>query len=328
MKLSNIREMKQTALRRLGEARQERKITLIYAGITAGSSLLVAAFSYLLGLQISQLGGLGSMGLRTILATVQTMLPMLQVLVLMCLDLGYRGAMLRISRGQYTSPQTLRSGIQRFGTMLRCAVQEGLLYMALIFLGCYVAAQLFLFSPFVMALEEAVVGVAGITDPAALVAHPAYPQIVEALQPMFLLSALVSAVVILPFFYRLRMADYILLDKPGLRARWVLRESSLMMRGNGMQLFRVDLGLWWYHALMALATAISYGDRLLPLLGIPLPWSAEVSYYVFYGLYLAVQFAVTCLLRSRVEVAYALAYDALRPRENEQGAVLGNIFRM
>lgn len=327
MKLYNIREMNQTALRRLGEARDAKRITLIYGGITVGSSVLVAAVNYLLGLQIAQTGGLGSMGLRTVLATVQTMLPMVQTVALMCLDLGYRAAMLRISRGQYTSPQTLRAGIQRFGTMLRCSVLEGLLYMALMFLGCYVAAQLFLFSPMLEGLEAALLPVTGITDPAAIQAHPAYPAILQALEPMFMLSALLSAAVIIPFFYRLRMTDYILLDKPGFRARVVLRASALMMRGKAISLFRVDLSLWWYHALNLLVTALCYGDSLLPLVGITLPWSGEVSYFVFYGLYLTAQFAIICLLRSRVEVLYAMTYDAIRPREPEQGAVLGNIFQ-
>ena len=61
MNFDAIRRRKRAASQRLENAPLERKITLIYAGITAGSSLLVMAVNYLLGLQISQLGGLGSM---------------------------------------------------------------------------------------------------------------------------------------------------------------------------------------------------------------------------------------------------------------------------
>lgn len=325
MNFDAIRRRKRAASQRLENAPLERKITLIYAGITAGSSLLVMAVNYLLGLQISQLGGLGSMGLRSILGTVQTVLPMVQMLMLMCLDLGYRGAMLRISRGQYTSPQTLRSGIQRFGVMLRCSLLEGFLYVGLVLLGTYVAVQISLFSP-MMEQIAALVADTQITDAAALMTHPAYPQIVEAMQPVFALCAILSAALILPFFYRLRMVDYVLLDQPGQRARMVMGLSALMMRGKALSLFKVDLSLWWYHGLMLLATAVCYGDSLLRMVGITLPWSAEVSYLVFYGLYLVMQFAVTCLLRSRVEVVYAMTYDAFRPRQPEQGAALGSIF--
>ena len=60
-----------------------------------------------------------------------------------------------------------------------------------------------------------------------------------------------------------------------------------------------------------------------------LPWSGDVSYFLFYGLYLAATLALVYFLRNRVDVTYALAYEALRPKEKEtSGVVLGNIFNM
>ena len=68
---------------------------------------------------------------------------------------------------------------------------------------------------------------------------------------------------------------------------------------------------------------------LLPLAGVNLPWSSSVSYYLFFALYLAVQFAVYYFLRNPAEAAYAIAYDAIRPKASgDSGAVLGNIFNM
>ena len=66
---------------------------------------------------------------------------------------------------------------------------------------------------------------------------------------------------------------------------------------------------------------------LLPMIGVHLPMSNTVSYYLFFALYLAAQFAVYYFLRNPAETAYGIAYDAIRPRENQSGGVaLGNIF--
>ena len=65
------------------------------------------------------------------------------------------------------------------------------------------------------------------------------------------------------------------------------------------------------------------------MLGITLPWSADVSYFLFFALYLAAQFAIYYFLRNPVDVTYALAYDAIKPEEKQDGGVvLGNIFQM
>lgn len=102
-----------------------------------------------------------------------------------------------------------------------------------------------------------------------------------------------------------------------------------MTRRKRLKLLRLDLGLWWYYAALLGAMAVCYGDQILAALGVKLPWSEDVSFFLFYGAYLAAQFAVYYFLRGRVEVTYALAYDALRPRERqENGVVLGNIFQM
>ena len=92
---------------------------------------------------------------------------------------------------------------------------------------------------------------------------------------------------------------------------------------------KLDLSLWWYYLPVAAAMAVCYGDVLLPMLGVQLPLSETVASFGFYALYLLASFAVHYFLRNRAEVAYALAYDAVKPAESqESGVVLGNIFQM
>ena len=69
--------------------------------------------------------------------------------------------------------------------------------------------------------------------------------------------------------------------------------------------------------------------KILSMMGIELPGNGDVWYFVFMTGYFGIHFAANYFLRSRVEVAYALAYDCLRPEEKKpEGVVLGNIFQM
>ena len=107
-----------------------------------------------------------------------------------------------------------------------------------------------------------------------------------------------------------------------------LRTSVQMMKRNGFRLFKLDLSFWWYYGLIALATCISYGDVILPMVGISLPFNDTVAFYLFYFLYLIMLFAVYFFLRNPVEVAYAKVYDSLLDKPADNGVVLGNIFDM
>ena len=101
-----------------------------------------------------------------------------------------------------------------------------------------------------------------------------------------------------------------------------------MLRGNRIRLLRLDFGQWWYYLAIGAANVVCYGDRILPLLHVELPWSADVSYYLFYFAYLLMMMGIYWRLRNRAEVTYALVYDTFRPQEQGGGAVLGNIFQM
>ena len=123
------------------------------------------------------------------------------------------------------------------------------------------------------------------------------------------------------------MVCFVVIDKPGIGAMAALRESRKMMKGNCLKLLKLDVGLWPYYVGCVLASLLCYGDMLLPMAGVNLPMSDTVSYYVFFVLYLAAQFAVYYYLRNPAETAYAIAYDSIRPKEpRAEGVALGNIF--
>lgn len=238
--------------------------------------------------------------------------------------------MLRIARGQYASPNGMRLGFDRFWVLLRCALLKGLIFGGVAIASLYISIMLYMMTPLSNSAVDILMPLVKNAGTSGIVLDDAtYAQLVDATTPAMGIFGVLFLALAAPVFYRYRMADYIIIDRPATGALAALRDSRMMTKGSRWNLFRLDLSMWWYYAAVLVSAAIGYGDQILPALGITLPFSDTVAYFLFFGAYLAATFAVYYFLRNRVEVTYALAYDSLRPQEPEnKGAVLGNIFQM
>jgi uncharacterized membrane protein len=332
MNLGNLREIKNRSEERLSQSASQQKIVMIYAALTLGLMLLVTVTNYVLGLQMDNFGGLSNLGKRTMLSSVQSMLPVVQSLVIMCLDLGYLAAMLRIARGMYTSPQTLRLGFDRFWLLLRCGIFKGLIMTGVTFVSMYLGIMIFVLTPFSKAAVEIIAPIisqVSLLNTEIVIDDVTYGLLMEAMLPAFGICGVLLLILGGPMYYNFRMVNYIIIEKPAIGAMMALRESKKMMKGHRLQLLKLDLSFWWYYLATGVAMVICYGDILLPMLGLELPVPEVVSFFGFYVLYLAASFGVHFFLRNRVEVCYGLAYDAVKPEEKQDGGVvLGNIFQM
>ena len=330
MTIPSFKILKANASDQLAASEQSGRIVALYTGILTAMALVVTVVNYTLGLQIDQLGGLSNMGTRSVLSTIQSVLPMIQSAVLMCLEIGYFAAMLRIARRQYASPQTLKLGFDRFWLLLRCTLLQAGIYMGLCMVAFWVSIQVFLVTPLAGPVQQIVEPLAADPDFVVdmLLEEATYAGLVKAMIPLFVLFGGIYAALCIPVSYSFRMVNYIIIDKPGISAVKALKESRKMMRGSRMRLFKLDLSFWWWYLAMAALSVVCYGDMLLPMAGVELPLPSDAAYFVFFGLYLAGQFALFFFLRNRVEVVYAQVYDKLRPREQDTGVVLGNIFQM
>ncbi len=330
MNIRNRTELKHLAAQRSAASQEGKKILLLFAGLTLGMALLVTAANYVLNLQIGNTGGLGNMGTRAVLDTATRVLPVIQTILAMCLELGYVAAMLRIARGQYVSHRTLKLGFDRFGPLLRLILGRDLILLGAGFASIYLGVLLYLLTPLsnsAMALLQPLVSTTTLMP--VTLDEAVYNQLIQEMIPCFILCGVLYLALCLPIAYQYRMASYLLIDNPSYGAMRCLRESRILMRGNRMALLRLDLSLWYYHAGIFLASVLAYGDMLLGMAGITLPFSEHVSFFLFYILYLLCQFAVYFFLRNRVEVAYCLAYESLLPEKpQDNGVVLGNIFQM
>ena len=332
MNLRNLRQIHGFASDRLRQSTSQKQIVMIYAGLALGLTALVTVLSHVLGLMMDNYGGLSNLGKRKMLSTLQSMLPMAQSLLSMCLNVGYLAAMLRIARGMYTSPQTLRLGFDRFWLLLRCSIFKGLIMSAVTFVSLYFGVMIYMMTPFSDAVVEILAPLMSqmsMLNAQLTIDDATYLLLMDTMTPAFVICGILLLVLGTPVLYNYRMTEYVIIDKPALGALAALRESKRMMRGNRLQMLKLDVSLWWYYLASLAAGVVCYGDVLLPRLGIELPVSDTVAFFGFYALYLAASFAVHLFLRNRAEVCYALAYDAVKPEEKQDsGVVLGNIFQM
>ena len=330
MDIRNTRQLKEFSAGRLANARDGQKIILYFSLVTIAATALANVAGYVLSRQIAKTGGLGSMGVRSALTTAQTLLPLVQAGFLMCLTLGYLATMLRIARGQYASPNGMRLGFDRFWVLLRCTLLKGLIFGGAAAASLYVAMMIYMMTPLSNAAVDILMPLVKNAGASGIALDDAtYARLMRATAPAMVIFGVLFLALAAPLFYRYRMTDYLIIDRPAAGALAALRDSRMMTKGNRWNLFRLDLSMWWYYAAMLVSAAIGYGDQLLPDLGVTLPFSDTVAYFLFPGVYLAMTFVIFYFLRNRVEVTYALAYDSLRPREPEnKGAVLGNIFQM
>lgn len=332
MTIPSSRQLREDAQNQLSKAREPQKIVLIYTAVLIGVSVFSVTAQYLLDDGISHSGGLRNLGLRSFLSTISNILPLAQYVILMCLGLGFAAAALRIARGQFASPRTLQAGFERLWPLVKCTVLQGLIFLGIGFGSFYLAMAIFLFSPFSegfltiitpMLADESMLSTGiPVLDAATSLA------LMDQLWPMFLIFLALFLALAIPMTYRYRLVNYLIIDRPGIGAFAALRTSRAMMSGNKRRFFRLDLSFWWYYALLLLSSFLCYGDLLLAMLGIRLPVSSTVSYFLFYALYLAADFGIYLFSLSRVEVTYALAYDSLLPKQSPAsgGVVLGNIF--
>ena len=327
------RALKKTADTQLRCARQKDKIVMIYSAAIIALSGVITVVQYLLANRISQTGGLLHMGSRSFFSALANFLPVIQAGVTLCLDFGFMAAMIRISRGQYASVNCLRTGFERFWPLLRCTLLKYLMICISSMACIYLSVMLFALSPLSDGLMQAIdplLANTSVLSGGTLILDDATQQaILSSTLPLWIIIALVSVVLVLPVVYRMRMANYVLYDHPEAGALYALRESKMMMRGNRIALFRVDLSFWWYYLLLLATVAIAYLDLILAALGITPPLPEVVNYFLSYFLSLGCNFAIFYFFKNKVETTYALAYNALKPKEESGGGVvLGNIFQM
>lgn len=307
MNISDRRGLKDAAKGALEKASYDpKRLILIHNGASVALGLILALLDYVLEKQIGGTGGLSGIGLRSILETVQSVLWFAQIVAILFWQIGYVFVALQISRGEAVAPGSLLQGFRNFGPVIRLRIVVSLICSGLILAASYITSMIFSATPLAAPMAEAMqLG----TEEALLAAME------SCMMPLTLILLGVLAVLGIPLYYRLRMTEFALMDKPQAGAMAAIRKSRAMMKGNRMKLFALDMSFWWFYLLEALVCLVAYGDMLLPLVGVSLPWSATVSYYVFLMLCYLGQLLLYRWRGNEIQVTYAMAYQSLLPEE-------------
>ena len=308
-----------------------RLALLVYVAVSLTGSLAIAMVRTILAGRIANTGGLQNLGLQAILSTVQNTVPLVWAIVMMGLDLGRQSVCLRMIRRQAVEPRSLLAGFPKLGGLCRAAIFQGALYTLLLILALNIGSVIFMATP--MAKDFIALWVEfGLDTEAlyeALYNDPEFlRQMFTAMLPVWPIVGILFLAVAIPVFYRYRMTNYCLLDDPRNGALKAMGQSISMTRGKRIALFKLDLSFWWFYLGLALCGVVMYGDVLLELMGVTLPWDPTVGYYVFYVAALVLEALLFYFSLNRVQTTYAAAYEALRPKTQpaQGGVVLGNIF--
>lgn len=309
------RALRQLAAQRL-DTPHTKPLARLYALGGVGALLAAQLCSFLLSLPLENTGGLGGLGLRAALTAAQTVVMLAVSALLPFWDMGYVAVALTTARGQQADRQTLFSGFARFLPLLRLMLLQGAVIFAVCLAGSHIATILYMFSPAsgaVLVQMEQLLASEAAADPNVLM------QLLGMLWPMYALMAVVMLALLIPVSYRLRLAQLRVMDGEN-RALLALVGSWRTMRGRCLQLARLDLGFWYYYALMALGAAVAFGDTLVLQLGLPV--DENVAFWVFYLLSLGLQGFATYRFAPRAHTTYAAFYQSLLPDESVNGDAL------
>lgn len=297
-----------------GASSDPRKLILIHTGATLALSLVLSVLDFILEEQIGGTGGLSGMGLRAILSTMQSMLQLAQMVLIPFWQIGWLLVALRLCRGERAEPGDLLEGFRRFFPVLRLYLLQGVLYVGIAMACSYFASIIFMMTPWSKPLVNVMMQLMESGDPTAMEAA-IEEAAVEVIVPMMAIFAVIFLAAAAPFFYRLRMAKYLLMDGES-RAMKAMRESWRMMKGNAIALLKLDISFWWFYVLDLLVTVVAYLDLILPAVGAKLPWPSAVTYFGALVLYSGFQLLLYWQCKPQVDVTYAKAYEVLsRPEE-------------
>ena len=287
-----------------------KKLALLHTGAALLFSLIMTVFNFIISKNMDATVGLAQMGTRAILGTIQTVLSLVGNLALPFWEVGFLYAALRNVRTRDAGPKDLTEGFRRLGAVARLYLLFTALALLLLFLCMELSSILISFTPYwrrIMEDAQALMESASATGQATLETGDMLT-LLPAMTPMFLLFGVLLLALGIPVFYHFRLAFFALMDD-ATGARDALRCSARATKGHKLKLFKLDLHFWWYYAAQLFLVAVAYGDMILPAMGVQLPFSADVLFFLTYGIHIVLQLLLAWQFSSRVQTCYAVFYD-------------------
>ena len=312
MDFPNFYELRAAAGESVARDPSAKKLIAIHSGIPALISLALTALSYLLSLQISDTGGLGGLGTRSMLESLQMMLQVGNIAFTLFWSMSYVGIVTRWARGEQARTADLWEGFRQFGPVLRAGLLKGAVYFTVCFVAVQVSSIVYAASP---VIEKYAVMFESMA--ADLSYMPSEEEMLAFLISYLPFLGIVMLLLCIPVVYRLRLMDFALMDQPKMGAFAAMRTSIVLTRHNCLNLFKLDLRFWWFYLLELAVACLYYGDWILTLAGVDLGLSPELLLFAACVVGLACQLALYIWRKNQVFTAYAMVYQKLKPPTQE-----------
>lgn len=292
------------------------RMAVIHTGVMVAAGLLLMLLQLMMAEAMGKPAGLSGLGTVSLLQTAQTVLQTANTLLTPFWNLGFLYVALLWARDAAGRKEDLLMGFRRISPCIGLLLNRFLIGFGVLFACAYVCSAGFIVTPTGQQLQQVLMD-SGM-DPMEMSDYVNSMSIAQmeptllAMLPMLIIWAVVSIGLLVPIFYRFRMAEFVILDHPGVRGLPAMVMSAGLLRRRCWQLFKLDLRFWWYYGLKLVCMLLCYGDVLLQLMGAELPLPADVASMASYVVYLAAFFCVEVCFRPRVSTAYARFYDALK----------------
>ena len=167
MAILNTRELKARGAAVAGQFRRETgKLVAVYCGVIALLSLGSNGLNLYLDSQIGSTGGLGGLGMRSILQTIQEVLTYVNLFFGPFWSAGFLFSMLDMVRGTAPRLEDLTEGFRRFGRILGAVAFEFLTVVLLMMSAVNLAGVVFSLSPMGMEFAQELAPI--LEDPAII----------------------------------------------------------------------------------------------------------------------------------------------------------------
>lgn len=312
----NIRELKARAAVLAEENRgPARRLVLLYCGVVAALTLGSSGLNLYLDSQIGGTGGLGGIGMRSILQSIQEFLSYVNMYFGPFWSAGFLAAMIGMVRGRAPQTRDLTEGFRRFFRILGHLAFRFLVAVMLGVVSMNLGSVIFILSPWGRGFSEAMAPI--LEDPNLFLADGSVnmdliPQelLMESGLPLTLIILALFGLLYLCISYQFRLSMYLVMDQP-IGAVAAHFRSIRLMKGHKWQMFRMDLSYWWYYLLMVVIGVVGYLDVVLSMLGLPLPLDATVMFFVTLAAYCVLNLALSLWQKCRVDASYVLAYELI-----------------
>ena len=282
-----------------------RKYVWLHSAAPIAASALLVLLTVLSG-HIAPEGGLSNMQTHTMITTALTLLQIAVSVAALFWDAGLQYITLAFRRGEVLQASDLAKGFFRLRPILGSWIYRWSNYLLMMMVAGTASSLLMSLVPVSNRMYQELL---------AFTNNPVFPlqgSVLTLACIYFVIYLVVLAAVLLPVVYRHRLTAFFIMDNEPVRGLQAVMQSSIVMRGNRLELLKLDLRFWWYYLGQAGVLVLSMGELIFT--------DAPAGSWLFPLLALVFQLALYLIAKPRLALSYGLFYEQLLNTHKEAAA--------